>query len=98
MKPNTEGLDEILGLWANSVQDHPDMSMPILTLSDTEQAILQWVADEVIGANTHGTIPGGGFKNNLRKEQRTILKQHSWKGVELGKDSFKRLAEYEGEI
>ena len=47
-------LEEILGLWANSVQDHPDMSMPILKLSDTKQAILQWVSETVVGQDEPG--------------------------------------------
>ena len=94
MKPNTGGLDEILGLWANSVQDHPDMSMPILTLSDTEQSILQWVSETVIGPDCSEDEDGSGdscedckadhgyyanVHNELRAEQREILRKEGWK-------------------
>ena len=44
-------LDEIL-----ATLDSYDRDIP-----KAKNLILQWVADEVIGANTHGTIPGGFF-------------------------------------
>ena len=54
---------------------------------DAKQAILQWVADDLIGYDEQETGYGkrdGEYemhvhRNNLRDEQRQILKAHGWK-------------------
>ena len=54
---------------------------------ELKQAILQWVADEVVGENeplniidseNHRTTFTRGY-NSLRNEQRQTLKDHGWK-------------------
>lgn len=51
----------------------------------TKQAILRWVADEVIG-RYENNVRGDGritasHRNELRYEQRKILAQHGYKGA-----------------
>jgi len=66
--------------------EDPDVVTP-----DTKQAILRWVADEVIGENETGVITdynsvdyGQSYSNVYvdRDEQRKILAQHGYKGAD----------------
>lgn len=61
-------------------------------LDETKQAILRWVADEVIGEDEEETIEdklGGKYRfnsnkrrrNRVRRSQRKILAEHGYKGA-----------------
>jgi len=43
-------VDNVLHLWANSVQDNPDMSVQIITMDEAKQQLLAEVLD-MIGEN-----------------------------------------------
>lgn len=51
------------------------------------QAILQWVADEVIGENIYAERPSGGSNSwkaadELKNSQRATLREHGWEEQE----------------
>lgn len=70
--------------WARLYSSNPTRTRDEATL---KQAILQWVNDEVIGktekANIHEQPQDKWLettgRNQLRTNQRDILKQHGWK-------------------
>ena len=78
-------LDEILAKHNGELGvtwEDPDVVTP-----DTKQAILRWVADEVIGRNTDTKSTETEIEsydlhvqNLLKEEQRKILAQHGYKG------------------
>ncbi|OAE01876.1 hypothetical protein [Arthrobacter sp. OY3WO11] len=71
---------ETLGLWANSVQNHPDFSQQIITLEEALVRIKAVVDEELIGEDEPRTPlwePHENFirmgRNQLRREQRCGL-------------------------
>lgn len=75
-------LTEILSNYKNVARSHESA----MNQDQAKQAILQWVADEVVGKNilvVDVTLKDNyvkkDAKNDLKDEQRQILKDHGWK-------------------
>lgn len=82
-------LDETLHkLYLQGFSDTPTATKQYPNVDKAKQAILHWVATEVIGENESGrhlespawNVVGG--RNEIRNEQRKILAQHGYKGGE----------------
>lgn len=60
-----------------------------MTTEELKQAVLRWVADEVIGkdesqkteSGDKNKAPWTNGRNNLRQQQRNTLAQHGYKGA-----------------
>lgn len=83
-------LREILGGYASYTHVPKGLETSAdLSLEEAEQQILQWVADEVIGEDVvpesikynEGTSEDEYVisQNELRSEERVILREHGWK-------------------
>lgn len=76
-------LDEILVNYLDQARVHIAQGGDYLQAFDeAKQAILQWVADEVVGKDENrpsGIIANTPARNYFRDEQRQILKREGWK-------------------
>jgi hypothetical protein len=85
MSDTTQGIDEILAkkLSVLGVEYRDDgQKQYSIDVAPLKQAILQWVADEVVGENLLlNTDPhiGQDIHNAIKAKQRYILTQHGWK-------------------